>query len=379
MKGLNMATNLVPLNDLSRLEEDLRQEISQKVAKLSVSGSYILGANVSQFEDMFAKYVGAAECISVANGTDALVIALKALEIGQGNAILNVANAGGYTTIAAELVGADVVFSDIDENSLHARLIDVKAAYEKAQSEGINIECLVITHLFGLINPELREIVAFARANDIKVIEDCAQAAGAKLDGQHAGTFGDVGTISFYPTKNLGASGDAGAIFTSNKDLAQKARSLRQYGWTEKYKIESNSGQNSRMDELQAAVLVEKLKYLDSWNEKRREIYRKYVDSASANVVFMAPIDDSFVAHLIVIRHKKLNSSHLAEYFQRQGIATGVHYPIPDNRQSIQLKYGGMVDTSVTDRESKRILTIPIFPEMTEVEIKTVCEALENA
>jgi len=371
---------MIPLNDLSRLDPELKKQISNKVGPLSVSGNYILGENVTAFERAFAEYVGATGCVSVANGTDALVISLRAMGLKAGDVLLNVANAGGYTTVAAGLVGAEVVFTDIQKENLHATVDDYRQAFEKAKTLGLEPKLLVITHLFGLVNPQVESIVRFAQENGMLVLEDCAQAAGARMDGRHAGTFGDIATISFYPTKNLGASGDAGAIVSSRADVLEKARRLRQYGWSEKYNMDLDGGQNSRMDEIQAAVLIEKLGHLDSWNARRREIYARYVDSASSSVEFTAPTnDESFVAHLVVVRHRVKDAKEFASHFAKHLVSTGIHYPIADNRQQISLKYKDVNPTLTTEKEIKRILTIPMFPEMTEAEVYRVCEALANA
>lgn len=372
--------NMIPLNDLSRLDPELKKQISNKVGPLSISGNYVLGENVTAFERAFAEYVGATGCVSVANGTDALVISLMAMGLKAGDVVLNVANAGGYTTIAAGQLGAEIVFADIQKENLHASVDDYRQAFEKAKTLRLVPKLLVVTHLFGLVNPQVESIVRFAQENGLLVLEDCAQAAGARMDGRHAGTFGDIATISFYPTKNLGASGDAGAIFSSRPDVLEKARRLRQYGWSEKYKMDLDGGQNSRMDEIQAAVLIEKLGHLDSWNARRREIYAMYRESANSNVEFTAPInDESFVAHLVVVRHIGKDAKEFASHFAKHLVSTGIHYPIADNRQQISLKYKDLNPTLTTEKEIKRILTIPMFPEMTMAEVDQVCEALANA
>jgi dTDP-4-amino-4,6-dideoxygalactose transaminase len=302
------------------------------------------------------------------------------LGVVAGDAVLNVANAGGYTTIATKQIGAEPIFFDVQPETLHASLSDIQTALKEAVAKGLDPKVIVVTHLFGQINLEIQEIVNFAHENDLLVLEDCAQAAGAKLNGKHAGTFGDAATISFYPTKNLGASGDAGAIYSLSSSVIEKARSLRQYGWSNKYEISLDGGQNSRMDEIQAAILVEKLGYLDAWNSRRRSIFESYVKSASPELKFTTiSTDESFVAHLVVVRHENKSATELAAYFESKGISTGVHYPIPDNRQTLNLKHRDATSTPVTDAESKRILTIPMFPEMTQLETDQVCGALANA
>ncbi len=374
-----MSQNCVPLNDLSRLSDDLKKGIATTVSSLAISGNYILGENVRKFEEEFAAYVGASDCIALANGTDALEIALRTVGLCSGDSVLSVANAGGYTSIAAAQIGAGVIYVDVEESSLHAKLTDFEEALNSGKENGLKPKALVVTHLFGQINPQIKEIVSFAKRNGMAVVEDCAQASGARLEGKHAGTFGDIATFSFYPTKNLGASGDAGAITTSSKKLASQAKALRQYGWTEKYQIDIAGGQNSRMDEIQAAILLAKLEHLDTWNSRRREIFGRYLEAASSDIVFTSPNDESFVAHLVVIRHSGKTSQELARDFAKHGVSTGVHYPIPDNEQEFEFMHSSVSATPVTVKQATRILTIPMFPEMTELEIVKVCEALADA
>jgi len=368
----------VPLNDLSRLDNSLKQKISEKVAELSVSGNYILGPQVGGFEKEFASYLSVGDCVGVASGTDALILSLLALGVTEGDTVLTMANAGAYSTLAARAIGAEPVFVDVSENSLQMSGRELEKSLELSRKAGLQPKVVVVTHLFGQLNKDLEEILQLAKKAGLLVIEDCAQATGAKIASGLAGSFGDLATFSFYPTKNLGASGDGGAVAGNHKTLTNKIRKLRQYGWGRKYHLELEGGRNSRLDEIQAAILLTKLPHLNAWNQKRREIFQSYVDASSPLVCFFSAPDESYVGHLAPITVKGMNQSHLAHYFQDQGIQTSVHFPIPDHKQQLKLKYKDLVPLPVTEHACSSHVTLPIFPEMKESEISRVCEALSK-
>jgi dTDP-4-amino-4,6-dideoxygalactose transaminase len=230
--------------------------------------------------------------------------------------------------------------------------------------------------LYGQLNSEIREIVKFAHSENISVIEDCAQALGAKSDAGMAGSFGDIATFSFYPTKNLGASGDGGALATNDFNLNVRLRKLRQYGWGEKYRIEISGGTNSRLDEVQAAVLSLKLPFLDGWNQKRREIHARYISAANEQVGFFSDAQDStFVAHLSTIHPGQVDRKLAEQLFADLAIQTSRHFPVPDHKQDLDLEFADLVPLPVTEWSSEECLTIPIFPELSEEEIVRI----ENA
>jgi dTDP-4-amino-4,6-dideoxygalactose transaminase len=366
----------VPFNDLSRLEKDLKEEISKKAAEICVSGNYILGTEVSKFENELAQYLSVEHCVGVASGTDALILSLLATGVGPGDTVLTVANAGSYTTIAAKAVGAELVFVDVCEESLQMSLQELKHSLYLASNAGLKPKAVVVTHLFGQLNSEIQEIATFAKESGIAVIEDCAQALGARSVNGMAGTFGDLATFSFYPTKNLGASGDGGAVASSSQEFTTKLRKLRQYGWEAKYSIDLEGGRNSRLDEIQAAILRLKLPYLDIWNQKRREIFKRYRQADNPSIRFVCSIDTTFVAHLVPITAAGLSQSQLADYFAISGIQTSIHFPIPDHKQEIGLKYRNLVPLPKTEQSCSSLVTLPVFPEMTESEISKVCAAL---
>lgn len=370
-------TSVIPFNDLTRLPEPLRSQIREVVGELSVSGRYILGNHVEQFEEQLAQYLKVKFATGVATGTDALTLALTALKVESGDLVLTVSNAGAYTTIAAKSIGAEPVFVDVSRSTLQMTLKDLEKTVEICQAKKLVPKALVVTHLYGQLNSEIGDIVKFARSKNISIIEDCAQALGAKSDAGMAGSFGDIATFSFYPTKNLGASGDGGALATNDIDLNERIRKLRQYGWGEKYRIEISGGRNSRLDEIQAAVLSLKLPFLDRWNQRRREIHARYTRAANENVVFFSDAKDStFVAHLSTIHPGQVPRQTAEQLFADLAIQTSRHFPVPDHKQNLDLRFRDLVPLPVTEWSSEECLSIPMFPELHEEEIVRIETAL---
>ena len=361
---------MIPLNDLSR-NYPFSNEVKEAVTKVIESGNWIMGPEHNFFEIEFAAFLGSEKVFGVASGTDALEIALRAVGCVPGSKIITVGNAGGYTAIAAGLIGCEILYSDIDQERL---VLDPDSLASLLSTE---IKAVVITHLYGNVAPT-QEIVDLCKPFNIKVIEDCAQAIGAKSQGKMVGTIGDVGTFSFYPTKNLGAIGDAGAIATNNKNLAIRIGQLRQYGWSEKYVIDIAGGKNSRLDEIQAAILRISLRQVNVLNAKRREIVKKYADALfGSNVSLVTSHSEESSAHLAVLLLPK-NADR--EEFQKKmfelGIQTAVHYPILDFDQKGVPNTVLISDLLVSRDLVKRIVSIPLFPELTDEEVKTICSAL---
>ena len=235
-------------------------------------------------------------------------------------------------------------------------------------------KAIVVTHLFGALAP-MPEIMKVATKHGIQVLEDCAQSLGATLGGKHGGTFGDIATTSFYPTKNLGAIGDGGAVFTASDDLAETVRRMRQYGWKTKYDIQFRHGKNSRLDEMQAAILRVKLPYLDRNNNRRRAHHDEYASGAGDYVSMVNSSSESFVAHLAVCVSKDPKS--VREKLAKHGVATDVHYPIPDYKQKFPEFTSVTSDLEVTDWAATSIVSLPMFPELTSGEISDVTRALQ--
>ncbi len=359
------------INDLKRHNGPLEAALRAAMDHVLSRGYYILGPENEAFEQEFAAYLGVSWAAGVGNGTDALELALRALDVGLDDEVVTVANAGMYAGTAIRSIGAVPRYVDIESD----RLLMDPAALPQVLSP--KVRAIVVTHLYGRM-ADMPAIMAIARAHGVPVIEDCAQAHGALWKGRRAGAWGDLATFSFYPTKNLGALGDGGMVVGSDDVLCTRVRSLRQYGWEQtKYACSRPRGRNSRLDELQAAVLRVKLPLLDRWNVRRREIVRRYISGLDGLGWRLPPYpDETDVAHLCVVqvdRREALRAS-LAE----QGIACDIHYPIPDHRQSA---YPGEQDCTlqVTERTCATVLTLPCFPEMSNGEIDQVIAACRLA
>jgi dTDP-4-amino-4,6-dideoxygalactose transaminase len=351
---------------------DLRARVDEAIARVVASGWYVMGPEHDAFEAELAAYAGIGHAVALGNGTDALELALAALGVSRGDRVVTVANAGGYTTIASRLLGADPVYCDISADTLQATPETVRAAIESLDAPPAAI---VVTHLYGAMAP-IEEIAADAAGRGIPVVEDCAQAFGARRGGRAAGSFADIATTSFYPTKNLGALGDGGAVLTSSPELAEKVRRMRQYGWEGKYTIAHPHGRNSRMDELQAAVLRAKLPALDAANNRRREIHARYeraaADASRVRVVNRA--DESFIGHLGVAVADDRDAVRAA--LTERGVRTDVHYPVADHLQPLIAGEGARPALPATERATTTVFSLPLFPELRDDEVDRVCAAL---
>lgn len=330
---------------------------------------FVLGTEVTAFEAEFAAYQGVKSCVSLANGTDALEIALRTLNIGPGKRVALVANAGFYGSTAVHTVGAEPVYVDVDA----ATLTMAPAALETALASGV--DAVIVTHLYGQM-ADIEAIAALAAGAGVPLIEDCAQSHGALHKGGRAGSFSDIACYSFYPTKNLGAIGDGGAITTNDAELDTRARRLRQYGWSSKYHVTEAGGRNSRLDELQAAVLRDKLPLLDGWNAQRRAIAARYNAAfAGLPVQLPASTDEDFVAHLYVIRVE--DRAAFAAAMSAAGIATDIHYPVPDHRQTAYPQAAG-ASLPVTEAASTMVVTLPCFPGLDAEGVERVIAAVRG-
>ena len=359
------------VNDLGRHVQAFGDGLKEAVERVMSKGWFVLGPECTGFEAEFALYCGTAHCIAVANGTDALELALRAVGMGSGRRVATVANAGFYATIAILQLGAVPVYVDVCEAD---RLMDL-ASLEQIVDAG-EVDAIVITHLFGLMHDVERARHIADRAG-IPLIEDCAQAHGARRGGRAAGSVGHVGCFSFYPTKNLGALGDGGAMVTNDSLTATRLRELRQYGWTAKYRVETPGGGNSRLDEMQAAVLRAKLPHLDGWNARRRDIARRYADTIRhSRVTCPEPRGEADVAHLYVVETP--DPAGLRAHLEAGGIATDVHYPIPDHLQPAIAEGRAWAPLPVTEGLARRIVTLPCYPELTNQEVDRVAERING-
>jgi dTDP-3-amino-2,3,6-trideoxy-4-keto-D-glucose/dTDP-3-amino-3,4,6-trideoxy-alpha-D-glucose/dTDP-2,6-dideoxy-D-kanosamine transaminase len=364
-------TNPIPINDLKPQNTPLAAAVHAALRRVADSGHYVLGPEVEAFETAFAAYCQADHCIGVANGTDALELALRALGIGDGNEVATTANAGMYGTAAILATGARPVFIDIDAET---GLLDPEAL---EQALTVRTRAVIATHLFGRL-ADMAAIDRQAKARGIPVIEDAAQAHGARRDGRRAGGFGDIACFSFYPTKNLGALGDGGAVTTSDSALAERVRSLRQYGWTARFESGLPGGRNSRLDAIQAAVLSEKLPHLDAMNAQRRAIAQRYRQALTKTAMILPETSEDHACHLFVIRHPARDA--LRAHLARLGVASDVHYPILDYAQTaVQAQIGVLPSLPRTETFVSEILTLPLYIGMGDDAVDTVISACLDA
>ncbi len=359
------------INDLSSKIENYRDRIDIALKRVINRSWMILGPEVVAFENSFAAYVGVGYCRTVANGTDALELALRALGVQVGDKVATVANAGFYTSTAILAIGGTPLYLDVDLDNKVVTLREI----ERAISEGG--KAIVVTHLYGQAIADIAKIAEQCRRANVALIEDCAQAHGARIDGKRVGSFGDFGCFSFYPTKNLGALGDGGAIVTNDFKLAERVAQLRQYGWSAKYQVEMTGARNSRLDEMQAAILSEFLPHLDSWNTRRRQIATTYSTQIKNPAVILPKVGgEDYVAHLYVVRSAQRSALQL--HLRNLDIASDIHYPIPDTRQPIYGDRFASVSLPNTEQLAREVLTLPCYPEMTDVEVQQVVSAVNS-
>ena len=368
-----MTPDTIPLNDLKRQTESLAVELRAAAERVLARGWFVLGPEVEAFELEFAAYCGVGQCVALANGTEALELALRTVGVGPGDQVATVANAGGYSTTAIRAIGALPLYVEIDWLTLE---MDPRALAAALTPE---VKAVIVTHLYGQM-ANVESILAAAGRLGIPVVEDCAQAHGAELHGKRAGGWGAIGCYSFYPTKNLGALGDGGAVVTNDAALARTVRQLRQYGWNGKYVSTLAGGRNSRLDELQAAFLRAKLPHLDGWNVRRRAVALAYdTGLADGNLRLTAPgLDSSNVAHLYVVRSPERRALQAA--LKAAGIGSDIHYPVPDHLQESGRDLGYRPGQfPLTEAACNQVLTLPCFPELRPDEIKRVIAVMNEA
>ena len=357
----------VPMNDLSRSVTLHRDELLRQVSDVLDSGWFLTGPQTTAFADELAAYLGVPHVVPVGNGTDALEIALRALMPEGRSTVMCAANAGGYGSVAARRAGFDVTYADVDAET---HCLDPDDVSSRLSDE---VGVVIVTHLYGRA-AEVSSIVEAAHAVGAMVLEDCAQALGALTPGGRVGSLADASTFSFYPTKNLGALGDGGAVATSSDEVAFAVRQLHQYGWDTKYRIASDGGRNSRMDEIQAAVLRQRLPLLDGWNEARRAVITSYVAAAPDGVRVLPADGPGHTGHLAVVEVDDRDA--LKAHMEAAGVRTDVHYPIPDHLQPAYADEAPTADLPVTEALRRRVLSLPVFPELRDDEISRVGEAL---
>jgi dTDP-4-amino-4,6-dideoxygalactose transaminase len=362
----------VPFTDLGAMTSEIRRRVEDEWSRLLTSSRFIGGPAVAEFEAAWAAYCGTEHAVGVANGTDALQLTLVALGIGDGDEVVVPANTFVASTEAVVLAGATPRFADVDPDTLLITAPDLEAAITP------RTRAVIVVDLYGQV-PNMDALVRTAERAGIVLIEDAAQAHGAAWDGRRAGSFGHAACFSFYPGKNLGAFGDAGAVTTGDAVLAERIRRLRDHGRvTGSHYVHDRVGTNSRLDAIQAVVLTAKLARLDAWNQARRAImarYRAAFAASAASVIAEAPRARG-VHHLAVIRvaHRDQVKQRLAE----RGVESGIHYPIPCHQQEPYSGFASM-PLPVAETSAREVLSLPLFPHMTDGQVDRVIEAVHQA
>ena len=347
-----------------------QSEIENAVISVMRGNSYVLGEQVKILEREFAEYIGVSSAIGVANGTDAIEIALRALNIGFGDEVITVSHTAVATIAAIEATGASAVLVDVDPKFYTLNPNQLKGSLTK------KTKAIIAVHLYGQA-ADLDSIKTFCNLNKIYLIEDASQAHGAKYNNKRLGSIGDIGCFSCYPTKNLGAIGDAGLVTANNEELASKIRMIREYGWENR--VSMQPGRNSRLDELQAAILRIKLKYLDEDNQKRRDIAEFYFNNLSELPILMPSVRSNAqsVFHLFVIQVEDRNS--LLSYLKKGGIIAGVHYLLPVHMHPAY--YDRVIkseDMVVTENIVNKIISLPIYPELSKSDLNKIVNRINQ-
>ena len=367
-------TDSIPIQDLSRGWIASSPEAVEVAARVLKSGWYTHGLEHDAFETELAQYVGSQFAIGVASGTDAIRLALQAVACGNGSTVAVAPNAGAYAAVAAASLGASCICLDVDPRTLLVTADTIRRALHTG------VDAIVVTHLFGNL-ADMPKIVELCQPAGIPVIEDCAQALGGVISGRSAGTWGTAGAFSFYPTKNLGGAGDGGAVVTSDPRVAADIRRLRQYGWDTKYTIGRAGGLNSRLDDIQAALLRAGLPRLTVANERRNEIldsYRTATDEAHIRLVTGDGCDTT--GHLAVLEVLIPGQrDKVRDLFDLHSIQTDLHYPMLDLDQPGLTTVIRASEVPAARNAVNNILTIPCFPELTDFEVARVTKALKAA
>ena len=356
--------------------ESHREAILAAVARVLERNQYILGPEVRAFERAFAAYIGVEHAVGVGSGTDALVLALRALDIGPGDEVVTVSHTALATVAAVIATGATPVLVDVEPRCYTVDPAGIEAAITR-KTKGI-----IPVHLYGQ-SVDMDAVARIARAHGLTVIEDCAQAVGATHRGRRLGSIGDVGCFSFYPTKNLGAVGDAGAVVTRRTDVAERLARIRQYGWNEARRTQE-PGANSRLDEIQAAILGVKLPTLDADNARRRQIARHYTEAFDDLPIVLpaSRADAEHVYHLYVIACERPEQREsLRQALAADGIMAGVHYPVPAHlhdgyRERCRIPAAGL---PVTETLARTVLTLPMYPELSDADLAHVVRSVRWA
>ncbi len=357
---------MIPILDSKRQYAKIGKEIEKEVIEVLASGQYILGKHNKAFQSEFAEFVGTKYSVGLNSGTDALHLALRALNIGRGDEVITTAFTFVATASAIGLAGATPVFVDINPDTFNIDPDKIEAAITS------KTKAIIPVHLYGQ-PAEMDKIMDIAKHHNLKVVEDCCQAIGAEYNGQKVGSFGDFGCFSFYPTKNLGGMGDGGMITCNDENLYNRVIALRNHGGAIRY-YHDELGVNSRLDEIQAAILRVKMPYINEWNEKRRENAYRYNEMFSKYPEILTPkeADNSYcVYHQYTIRIENRDEVH--KLLQEKGIGAMIYYPVPLHLQKLHKELGYKEgDLPLTEKDTKLVMSLPMFPEITPEEQQTV-------
>ncbi len=347
-----------------------KEEIDTAISSVLTKGNYILGDEVKSFEQEFSDFIGVDYGIGVGNGTDALLVALKACGVGPEDEVITVSHTAVATATSIIMSGAKPVLVDIEPNFYSIDLSKLESAITE------KTKAIILVHLYGC-PAEIENIKKITKKHNIFLIEDCAQAHGAVYKDSKVGSFGDLSCFSFYPTKNLGAIGDGGMVLTKDDSLAERCFELREYGWKERYSS-STFGWNTRLDEIQAAILRVKLKYLDIDNKKRKRIAQMYKELLDDSIIELPKErkESSHVYHLFVIQSD--NRDSLMEYLHQKDIFVNIHYPLPIHLQPFYKSILQTKELKITESIAKKILSLPMYPELLDEEVEEVSVAVNN-
>ncbi len=360
----------IPFLDLKAPYMELRHELDAAYARVMESGWYILGQEVEAFEAEFASFCGVRHCVGVGNGLEALHLILRAMGIGEGDEVIVPSNTYIATWLAVSYAGATPVAVEPDSATYNLDPELLKAAITP------RTKAIMAVHLYGQ-TADMDRINAIAADHGLKVIEDAAQAHGARYKGRRAGALGDAAGFSFYPGKNLGAFGDGGAVTTNDDDVAARIRMLRNYGSTVKYHNEAK-GHNSRLDELQAAFLRVKLRYLDAWNARRTELAGLYADVLKETGLVLPEVmaGNEPAWHLYVVRAK--DRARLTQLLDKQGVGWLIHYPVPPHQQQAYQESHGGLSYPIAEELSNQVVSLPMGPHLELQQVREICDVLLN-
>ncbi len=362
---------MIKFLDLQKINNRFRTEIDQEIKEILDDGWYIGGKKLTKFEQDFATFCGVKNCLGVANGLDAITLILRGYGFGEDDEIIVPSNTFIATVLAITQVGATPVFVEPDINTYNLDPQLIEAAITS------KTKAIIAVHLYGRVAP-MKEINLIAKKHHLKVIEDSAQAHGAFLNEQRTGSLSDAAAFSFYPGKNLGAMGDAGAVLTNDDQLADKIRALRNYGAREKY-VHQEKGVNSRLDDIQAAILSVKLPHLDADNKRRQEIAKFYCENINNEKITLPTYNYKFPAenvwHVFVIRTS--DRQQLQQYLKEKGIETQIHYPTPVHKQDAYREWKSL-SYPISERIHREVLSLPISPVMTDEELKQIVLAINS-